>query len=241
MSVFCRSLRISSKKTFFLNIRNVARNIPAQYSVALCTIVHKETNFPRVFVNKFSSDAASNTDDLLADPYKILELDPGASAKEIRNAYINLSKQNHPDNNPADEQAKEQFILINNAYRKIMETLEKHKDADLKDDQMDKAYDFTISPAGVETEETQPQVSSDWLMIKKVAALFFFLFIFIQYFRDPLLDRATLYYKENYGPTREDLNHQMKEKLRNTIIEKHKEQEEAKRIMQDAQSFKRHN
>ncbi|MDI2091274.1 DnaJ C-terminal domain-containing protein [Commensalibacter oyaizuii] len=46
------------------------------------------------------------------DPYKILGVSKTASQDEIRKAYRNLAKKHHPDLNPGDKNAEEQFKLI---------------------------------------------------------------------------------------------------------------------------------
>ncbi|MFN2225944.1 MAG: DnaJ domain-containing protein, partial [Anaerolineae bacterium] len=50
------------------------------------------------------------------DYYKILGVDKGASAKEIKQAFRRLARQHHPDVNPDDPQAEERFKEINEAY-----------------------------------------------------------------------------------------------------------------------------
>ncbi|MEH6725146.1 MAG: DnaJ C-terminal domain-containing protein [Hyphomicrobiales bacterium] len=52
----------------------------------------------------------------MSDPYKILGVTKGASAADIKSAFRNLAKKNHPDQNPNDPKAKERFSKINNAY-----------------------------------------------------------------------------------------------------------------------------
>lgn len=52
----------------------------------------------------------------MSDPYKILGVTKGATAGEIKSAFRNLAKKNHPDQNPNDPKAKERFSKINNAY-----------------------------------------------------------------------------------------------------------------------------
>lgn len=47
---------------------------------------------------------------------KILGLKSGATEKEIKTAYRNLSKQYHPDLNPGDEEASNKMSEINEAY-----------------------------------------------------------------------------------------------------------------------------
>ncbi len=51
---------------------------------------------------------------------EILELQPGATRKEIKTAYRRLSKLYHPDVNK-DEQAREKFIAIHEAYQFLTE------------------------------------------------------------------------------------------------------------------------
>jgi hypothetical protein len=60
----------------------------------------------------------------LADYYAILELDPGASREEVRNAYIDLVKVWHPDRYQAEsarlrERAEEKLRQVNEAYERI--------------------------------------------------------------------------------------------------------------------------
>jgi DnaJ-class molecular chaperone len=50
------------------------------------------------------------------DPYKILGVSKTASQDEIQKAYRNLAKKHHPDLNPGDKKAEEQFKNIGTAY-----------------------------------------------------------------------------------------------------------------------------
>src|SRR5262249_50098401 len=54
---------------------------------------------------------------LEVNPYQILGLTLDASNEEIRTAYRNLAKKLHPDINPNDEKAQEQFKRVSAAYR----------------------------------------------------------------------------------------------------------------------------
>lgn len=47
--------------------------------------------------------------------YDLLEIEPSASASDVKMAYYRLAKKYHPDTNP-DAQAKEHFIQIQKAY-----------------------------------------------------------------------------------------------------------------------------
>ncbi len=58
----------------------------------------------------------------MSDPYKILGVTKGASAADIKSAFRNLAKKNHPDQNPNDPKAKERFSKINNAYDVLGDT-----------------------------------------------------------------------------------------------------------------------
>jgi len=57
----------------------------------------------------------------LADYYRLLELKSGATREEIKTSYRRLARQYHPDVNPQDQQAKEKFIAIKEAYEFLME------------------------------------------------------------------------------------------------------------------------
>ena len=45
------------------------------------------------------------------DPYKVLELQRGATEKDVKKAFRRLSGIYHPDKNSGDEKAREKFIL----------------------------------------------------------------------------------------------------------------------------------
>ncbi|MUG91607.1 DnaJ domain-containing protein [Scytonema sp. UIC 10036] len=58
----------------------------------------------------------------IEEAYSVLELKPGASQAEIKNAYRKLVKIWHPDNFPQPQhkqQAEEKIKLINEAYNKL--------------------------------------------------------------------------------------------------------------------------
>ena len=50
------------------------------------------------------------------NPYDVLGAKPGASAEEIQKAYRRLAKQLHPDLNPGNRKAEEQFKRVSAAY-----------------------------------------------------------------------------------------------------------------------------
>lgn len=50
------------------------------------------------------------------DPYEVLGVAKNASAKDIKAAFRKLAKKYHPDQNPDDPKAKENFAAANQAY-----------------------------------------------------------------------------------------------------------------------------
>jgi curved DNA-binding protein CbpA len=50
------------------------------------------------------------------DPYEILQLPHGASKREIKKAYRFLAKRFHPDCNPENPEAEENFKHVQWAY-----------------------------------------------------------------------------------------------------------------------------
>ena len=53
----------------------------------------------------------------IADYYRQLGLRSGASVSQVKAAYRQLARQYHPDVNPGNEQAKNRFIAITEAYK----------------------------------------------------------------------------------------------------------------------------
>ena len=64
------------------------------------------------------------------DLYEILGVGEGSSADELRKAYRDLAKKNHPDANPDDPAAEERFKRISDAYN-ILGNPEKREQYDL--------------------------------------------------------------------------------------------------------------
>ena len=51
-----------------------------------------------------------------ADPYNVLGVKKDASQDDIQKAYRKLAKKLHPDLNPGNKQAEEQFKAVSAAY-----------------------------------------------------------------------------------------------------------------------------
>ena len=54
------------------------------------------------------------------DPYKLLELEPGASEEDIKKAWKRLARVHHPDLNQDDPDAQKRFVRIKDAYDLLM-------------------------------------------------------------------------------------------------------------------------
>lgn len=67
------------------------------------------------------------------DPYKVLEIEKGASEQEIKNAYKKLAKKYHPDYNPDDLVALEKCKEINEAFE-ILEKIKRREEQKNKEE-----------------------------------------------------------------------------------------------------------
>lgn len=61
------------------------------------------------------------------DYYQTLGVEPGASEKEIKQAYRKLARQHHPDVNPGDKSAEDKFKEINEAYQALSNAEQRRK------------------------------------------------------------------------------------------------------------------
>lgn len=65
---------------------------------------------------RFLSQSFVNMHQRLQTHYEVLGLTPSASQTEIRSAFLWLSKQLHPDLNPADPSNHTKFVRLSDAY-----------------------------------------------------------------------------------------------------------------------------
>lgn len=62
----------------------------------------------------------------IADYYRQLGLRSGASLSQVKASYRQLARQYHPDVNPGNEQAKNKFIAITEAYKFLVNIAPTH-------------------------------------------------------------------------------------------------------------------
>ena len=53
------------------------------------------------------------------DPYRVLEVSPGASSEELHDAYRRLVKLHHPDRNGGSAESARRFAEIQEAYEEV--------------------------------------------------------------------------------------------------------------------------
>jgi curved DNA-binding protein len=66
------------------------------------------------------------------DYYHILGVSPNADQKEIKKAFRNLARSVHPDVNPGNKEAEENFKSINEAYQVLSDTKQRKKYDELR-------------------------------------------------------------------------------------------------------------
>ena len=59
----------------------------------------------------------------IADCYRLLELNSTANLDELKTSYRRLARQLHPDVNPGNQRAHEQFIQVTRAYKYLLKVL----------------------------------------------------------------------------------------------------------------------
>lgn len=75
------------------------------------------------------------------DYYKILEVEPTATAEQIKKSYRRLAMTYHPDRNPDNKEAEEKFKDISEAYE-VLSNAEKRQKFDLMRDGKNNTGDF---------------------------------------------------------------------------------------------------
>ncbi len=94
--------------------------------------------------------------------YKILGVNEKAISEEIKKAYRQLAKQNHPDVNPGDKAAEERFKEINEAYDTLGDIKKRHQYDLLRRGGLN---DFGFSKPGVATRRNDTLTHDEELIL----------------------------------------------------------------------------
>lgn len=76
------------------------------------------------------------------DYYRKLGLRLGASLEAVKASYRKLARQYHPDINPGDEKAREQFIAVTEAYKYLLTVAKPEAELDSKTVTPDRVSEF---------------------------------------------------------------------------------------------------
>ncbi len=85
----------------------------------------EERRWDRYSLDDESEELLNSTQFLFSDKvsdstfYDLLNVKPGATAKEIKRGYYSKAKDLHPDKNRDDDEAAQQFILLHEAYETL--------------------------------------------------------------------------------------------------------------------------
>ena len=97
----------------------------------------------------------------MLDPYKTLNISPGATDEEITKAYRSLAKKYHPDLHPNDSYCEQKMKEINQAYDLIQSNKNNHSD---------QQYYYNNQSSGVNYNDveillTQKRFQEAWILL----------------------------------------------------------------------------
>lgn len=102
-------------------------------SIKHCTLMETSSsssvtklNFKNA-IRRYTSSRSCNAPSSRMDPYQTLEVDRGATEKDIKLAYFRLAKKHHPDLNSGDPKARERFQKVAAAYEILRDPLRRRQ------------------------------------------------------------------------------------------------------------------
>ncbi|XP_065205409.1 uncharacterized protein LOC135835182 [Planococcus citri] len=100
--------------------------LSAMLKCVLNHVLRKSLCIPVITRRVFSTSKC-----MCANYYEVLNVQPNATQKEIKEAYLELSKQNHPDLNPNDPGCHNRFVKLQEAYQ-VLGNSSTRKEYDMK-------------------------------------------------------------------------------------------------------------
>ncbi|MES1024072.1 DnaJ domain-containing protein [Gloeocapsa sp. BRSZ] len=90
--------------------------------------------------------------------YQILGLTAEATLEEIKVAYRKLVQKYHPDLNPGDQQARDKFIAITEAYKKLLDSVQSTQALQQDNTQKQPSVQRKSSATKVTRKDTSPYI-----------------------------------------------------------------------------------
>ncbi|WP_041918612.1 J domain-containing protein [Gloeocapsa sp. PCC 7428] len=90
--------------------------------------------------------------------YQILGLTAEATLEEIKVAYRKLVQKYHPDLNPGDQQARDKFIAITEAYKKLLDSVQSTQALQQDNTQKQPSGQRKSSATKVTRKDTSPYI-----------------------------------------------------------------------------------
>ena len=126
--------KFSRRRTGLIHCHRANRDYIEVQRKKSSTLVGSNHSPPAPFKPRTCSDREGQCNDMgLNDYYRILEIEPDASMRQIKKAYRKQALKYHPDRNNEDRGAAEKMKSVNEAYA-VLSSPAKRRDYDLMND-----------------------------------------------------------------------------------------------------------